>query len=142
MARVQMVHVPSQGEAPMTMALRSGEVKLMMTAPSPSIMGAVKEGSLKLLGVASERKSPFFPDAPTYADLGIKDASLDIWFGLWVPNNTPAEVTARLIRGEPVDPAQVCVRCAGTRMCRATARWEFSSECRGGGSTGSTRSLA
>jgi tripartite-type tricarboxylate transporter receptor subunit TctC len=48
--------------------------------------------------VASDKKSPFFPDVPTYADLGIKEASLDIWFGLWVPNHTPADVSARLIR--------------------------------------------
>jgi tripartite-type tricarboxylate transporter receptor subunit TctC len=58
----------------------------------------IKAGKVKLLGVASERKSPFFPDAPTYADLGIKNASLDIWFGVWAPNNLPAEVTERLSR--------------------------------------------
>ena len=51
-----------------------------------------------MLAVASDKRSPFFPDVPNYADLGIKDASLDIWFGVWVPNNTPAEVTARLGR--------------------------------------------
>ena len=48
--------------------------------------------------MASDKKSPFFPDAPTYAGLGLKDASLDIRFGLWVPNNTPAEVIGRLTR--------------------------------------------
>jgi hypothetical protein len=31
-------------------------------------------GKVKLLAVASDKKSPFFPDVPTYADLGIKDA--------------------------------------------------------------------
>jgi tripartite-type tricarboxylate transporter receptor subunit TctC len=58
----------------------------------------IKAGKVKLLGVASDRKSPFFPDAPTYADLGIKNASLDIWFGVWAPNNLPADVTERLTR--------------------------------------------
>jgi tripartite-type tricarboxylate transporter receptor subunit TctC len=58
----------------------------------------IRSGKVKLLGVASDRKSPFFPDAPTYADLGIKNASLDIWFGVWTPNNLPAEVTERLSR--------------------------------------------
>ena len=48
--------------------------------------------------MASDKKSPFFPDVPTYADLGIANASLDIWFGVWAPNGTPADVTARLGR--------------------------------------------
>ena len=47
---------------------------------------------------ASDRKSPFFPDAPTYAVLGIQNASLDIWFGIWSPNKVPAEITNRLSR--------------------------------------------
>ncbi len=58
----------------------------------------IKAGKVKLLAVASDRKSPFFPDAPTYADLGVKNASLDIWFGVWAPNKVPAEITERLSR--------------------------------------------
>jgi len=58
----------------------------------------IKAGKVKLLAVASDRKSPFFPDTPTYADLGIKNASLDIWFGIWAPKNVPAEIVDRLSR--------------------------------------------
>ena len=58
----------------------------------------IKAGKVKLLAVASDRKSPFFPDAPTYADLGIKSASLDIWFGVWAPNKVPVDITERLSR--------------------------------------------
>ena len=43
-------------------------------APNPAGPTSVRAGKVKLLGVASERKSPFFPDAPTCADLGIKKA--------------------------------------------------------------------
>ena len=35
---------------------------------------------------------------PTRAELGFKGAELDIWFGLWAPNGTPAEITARVGR--------------------------------------------
>lgn len=48
--------------------------------------------------MASDKRSPFFPDVPTYADLGIANASLDIWFGVWAPNHTPPDVLARLSR--------------------------------------------
>jgi tripartite-type tricarboxylate transporter receptor subunit TctC len=32
------------------------------------------------------------------AEQGFKGANLDIWFGMWAPNGTPAEVIARLNR--------------------------------------------
>ncbi len=48
--------------------------------------------------MASTKRSPFFPDAPTLAELGVKGAELDIWFGVWAPNGTPPDVIARLNR--------------------------------------------
>ncbi len=65
----------------------------------------IRAGKAKPLGVASEHKSPFFPDAPTCADLGIKNASLDIWFGVWAPNHLPADITERLSRALTKAPA-------------------------------------
>ena len=58
----------------------------------------MRTGKVKLLGVASSKRSPFFPDMPTLAEQGIKGAELDIWFGMWAPNGTPPEVIARLNR--------------------------------------------
>ena len=43
----------------------------------------IRSGKVKLLAVTSDRWSPFFPDAPTYADMGIQNAGMDVWFGLW-----------------------------------------------------------
>jgi tripartite-type tricarboxylate transporter receptor subunit TctC len=91
-----ITHIPYRGAAPALQDVMASQADM---AFDPGIaFPHIKSGKVKLLAVASDKKSPFFPDVPTYADLGIKDASLDIWFGLWVPNNTPAEVTARLSR--------------------------------------------
>jgi tripartite-type tricarboxylate transporter receptor subunit TctC len=91
-----ITHVPYRGAAPALQDVMASQADM---AFDPGIaFPHIKSGKVKLLAVASDKKSPFFPDVPTYADLGIKEASLDIWFGLWVPNNTPAEVSARLIR--------------------------------------------
>ena len=88
--------MPYRGAAPALQDVMASQADM---AFDPGIaFPHIKAGKVKLLAVASDKKSPFFPDVPTYADLGIKEASLDIWFGLWVPNNTPAEVSARLIR--------------------------------------------
>lgn len=91
-----VTHIPYRGSAPALQDVMAGQADFVF---DPGIaFPHIKSGKVKLLGVASDRKSPFFPDAPTYADLGIKDASLDIWFGVWAPNNLPADVSARLSR--------------------------------------------
>jgi tripartite-type tricarboxylate transporter receptor subunit TctC len=58
----------------------------------------IRSGKVKLLAIVSEKRSPFFPDVPTVAEQGFKGANLDIWFGMWSPNSTPPEITARLNR--------------------------------------------
>ena len=91
-----ITHVPYRGAAPALQDVMASQADMVF---DPGIaFPHIKAGKVKLLAVASDKKSPFFPDVPTYADLGIKEASLDIWFGLWVPNSTPPEVSARLMR--------------------------------------------
>ena len=89
-----IIHVPYRGAAPALQDVMASQADMVF---DPGIaFPHIKAGKVKLLAVASDKKSPFFPDVPTYADLGVRDASLDIWFGVWVPNHTPAEVTTRL----------------------------------------------
>ena len=91
-----ITHVPYKGSAPALQDVMAGQADFVF---DPGVaFPHIKAGKVKLLGVASDRKSPFFPDAPTYADLGLENASLDIWFGVWAPNNMPADVTERLAR--------------------------------------------
>lgn len=92
---LNMVHIPYKGEAPMTMALRSGEVKLLITTPSPSMMGAVKDKQLKLLGVASTKPAPLLPGVKQISD-SVPGYSAEVWFGLFAPAGTPPENIARL----------------------------------------------
>jgi tripartite-type tricarboxylate transporter receptor subunit TctC len=91
-----ITHIPYRGAAPALQDVMASQVDM---AFDPGIaFPAIKAGRVKLLAVASDKKSPFFPDVPTYADLGIQNASLDIWFGVWAPNGTPPDITARLTR--------------------------------------------
>jgi len=93
-AGISFNHIPFRGSAPALQAVMSGEVDF---AFDPGIaFPHIQAGRVKLLGVASDQKSPFTPNAPTFADLGIRNASLDIWFGVWAPNNLPAHITERL----------------------------------------------
>lgn len=91
-----ITHVPYRGSAPALQDVMASQADFVF---DPGIaFPHIKAGKVKLLAVASDRKSPFFPDAPTYTDLGIKNASLDIWFGLWAPHNVPADIVDRLSR--------------------------------------------
>src|SRR5690606_6871512 len=89
-----IMHVPYRGSAPALQDVMSSQVDFVF---DPGIaLPHIKAVKVKLLAVASDRKSPFFPDAPTYADVGVKNASLDIWFGMWAPNDVPADIMQRI----------------------------------------------
>lgn len=92
---LKMTHVPYKGEAPMSMALRSGEVKVLITTPSPTIMGAVKDGKLRLLAVASAEPAPLLPGVKRVSET-VPGFTADVWFGLFAPRGTPPDVVARL----------------------------------------------
>ena len=91
-----ILHVPYRGAAPALQDVLSGQAD-MVCDPGISFPH-IRTGKVKLLAVVSEKRSPFFPDVPTVGEQGFKGANLDIWFGMWTPNNTPIEVVARLNR--------------------------------------------
>ena len=89
-------HIPYRGSAPALQDVMAGQADYVF---DPGIaFPHIRSGKVKLLGVASAKRSPFFPEVPTLAEQGIKGAELDIWFGMWAPNGTPPEIVARLNR--------------------------------------------
>ena len=91
-----ILHVPYRGAAPALQDVLAGQADMVC---DPGIaFPHIRTGKVKLLGILSDKRSPFFPDVPTVAEQGFKGANLDIWFGMWVPNNTPADIIARLNR--------------------------------------------
>ncbi len=91
-----IAHIPYRGSAPALQDVMAGHSDFVF---DPGIaFPHIRMGKVKLLGVASAKRSPFFPEVPTLAEQGIQGAELDIWFGMWVPNGTPPEIVARLNR--------------------------------------------
>jgi len=90
-AGVKGVHVPYAGIAPAYTDLLAGNIDVIMggTVPFP-------EG-LKVLSSTSTSRSPAFPDKPSLAEAGYKDASWDVWFGLLAPANLPKPIQDRLL---------------------------------------------
>ena len=90
------VHIPYRGAAPALQDVMAGQVDYVF---DPGIaFPHVRSGKVRMLAVAGAKRSTFFPDVPTLAELGFKGAELDIWFGMWAPNGTPPDITARMVR--------------------------------------------
>jgi tripartite-type tricarboxylate transporter receptor subunit TctC len=101
-------HVPYRGAAPALQDVLSGQVDFVC---DPGIaFPHIRTGKVKLLGIVSARRSPFFPDVPTVGEQGFKGADLDIWFGMWAPVGTPPQIVARMNREVAKALAQPAVR--------------------------------
>ena len=91
---IDVAHVPYRGAAPALQDVMAGQADFVC---DPGIaFPHIRTNKVKLLGVVSAKRSPFFPDVPTVGEQGFKDADLDIWFGMWAPNHTPADVIERM----------------------------------------------
>ncbi|MFC5498424.1 Bug family tripartite tricarboxylate transporter substrate binding protein [Caenimonas terrae] len=93
-AGIYAVHIPYNGGNPAQLALLSGQVdfnfdNLATAAPN------IRAGKLKALAVTTTRRSPSLPDVPPVADT-LKDFSIDTWWGLVAPANTPHDVIVKL----------------------------------------------
>jgi tripartite-type tricarboxylate transporter receptor subunit TctC len=60
------------------------------------LLPQVKAGTLRVLAVLSEKRSPVFPDAPTIAESGFPGFEASVWYGVVGPAGLPPAVTARL----------------------------------------------
>jgi len=94
-AGIKMNQIPYRGEAATTLAVRSGESHVLLTSPSSAMLGQVKEGNLKLLGVATEKSTDIVPGAQPIAEV-LPGFSAQIWFGLLAPAGTPQPVVQKL----------------------------------------------
>lgn len=105
--KANMVHVPYKGSGPQTTDLLGGQVPLGFTQLA-SAVPHIKQGKLRAIAVTSPTRSRFLPDVPTLAELGHKDLSTTIWFGLFAPAGIPAstlEAIRTAARKAQADPA-------------------------------------
>ncbi len=97
MAGIRMNHVPYRGSGQATTDVISGTVPLSFPGLS-SMLGHIRNGKLRPLGVTGTRRSASLPDVPTLDEAGVKGYSAYVWMGLMAPKNTPPAVLARLNR--------------------------------------------
>lgn len=90
-----MTHVPYRGGALAIQSVLAGDTQVTF-GTSPSVLPFVTAGKLRALAVSTNERSPLVPDLPGMRDVGLPDYSLEFWYGLFVPANTPADVVKKL----------------------------------------------
>jgi tripartite-type tricarboxylate transporter receptor subunit TctC len=94
-AQVSMLHIPYRGTAGYVQDLLGGELAVGFL-PVHVAQGFVTAGKLNALAVGSSKRNPAAPNVETMQELGMKGLNVDMWYGFFVPNRTPANVVNRL----------------------------------------------
>jgi len=90
----QAVHVPYKGAALALQGLLAGDVDFYF---DPGIaLEHVRANRLRLLAVASLRRSSLFPDVPTLHEVGLTGFDAGTTHGLYAPAGLPPEIAARV----------------------------------------------
>jgi tripartite-type tricarboxylate transporter receptor subunit TctC len=94
LAGVDIVHVPYKGAGQVYGDLIAGTVH-MMFANMPSMIGQVRGGKVRGLGVTSAERSKAAPDIPAI-DETLPGYVATSWYGVGAPAGTPEPILARL----------------------------------------------
>ena len=94
---LDLTHVPFTGAGPAIQSTMGGHTPIAFTALPPAL-AAVKDGKLRMLGVATPKRAASVPDVPTFAEQGIKDQEADTLTGIVAPAGTPKEIVDLLYR--------------------------------------------
>ncbi len=94
-AGIELTHVPYKGSAAALVDLVSGQVQMSFDT-MPSVIGQIKAGKLRALGVTSARRNTQLPQVPTLAEAGLPGVEIGAWYGIYMPAATPRAVQARV----------------------------------------------
>ena len=94
-AKVDMLHVPFKGAAPLKQDLLTGRVHIGGDQLSSSL-AEIRNGTLRALATNATRRVAVLPDVPTVRELGYAALEFDGWNGLFAPAKTPKAIIDRL----------------------------------------------
>jgi tripartite-type tricarboxylate transporter receptor subunit TctC len=138
-AGLNIVHVPYRGSAPGVMDVIAGNIAMTFISTGPH-MAFVRRGDLRVLAVAADRRLPYLPDVPTFAEQGFPDFAVSTWFAVFAPRATPPEIVAQLngyvrglvadsdsrqrLEGNFVDPTPLTTAQFADEVKSDAAKWE------------------
>src|SRR5215510_2381365 len=106
-AKINVTQVPFKGTPEVIQAMLSGSVDCYW-APISAAIPHIKGGRVRPLAVSTSKRNSQLPDVPTTGEAGVQRADAPLWFGIWAPAGTPANVVAKIstdTRRALADPA-------------------------------------
>ena len=94
-AKIDVVHVPYRGAAPVINDLLGQQVQ-MVFLDLPVLLPQIKAGKLKAIAVGAPARVPSAPEVPTTAEVGMPGLLTENWYGMIAPAKTPPAVVAAL----------------------------------------------
>lgn len=94
-AGVTGIVVQYRGDAPAYTELLAGRIDATLTAITTAVPH-IQAGRLRVLGVATEERTPLYPDAQTFREQGLPSVVGYGWYGMLAPAGTSASIVARL----------------------------------------------
>lgn len=97
LTKVQMLHVPYKGIAPLLSDLMGGQIDMAFLPMAGSIPATLIDGKIQGLAVTSKTPHALFKQFPAMAAMkGLEAMDFDIWAGVQVHKNTPDVVVNTL----------------------------------------------
>src|SRR5436190_9072890 len=94
-SRANLLHGPYKGAAPAITDVIGGQVAAFF-GDVPGLIGHVRSGKLKAIGIAAAKRHPLLPAVRTLAEQGLPGVDTSNWYALFVPAKTPAAVVDTL----------------------------------------------
>lgn len=92
-----MTAIPYKGEVPAMNDFIVGRIHMMFATPV-NALPFVKEGKLNVIAALSNKRSPLFPDTPTWNESGRHELTMVPWAGVLGPAHLPKDITIRVSR--------------------------------------------
>jgi tripartite-type tricarboxylate transporter receptor subunit TctC len=90
-ANIKLTHIPYKGASQWLTDVMAGNVDVGLASVT-SAQPFLKDGRIKILGIAGESRSELLPTVPTFKEQGISGLEVHSWYGLFAPGGTPTSV--------------------------------------------------
>lgn len=95
LAGTRTQHIPYKGAAPAITDLIGGHVQLFFS-PIASVIAPIRSDRLKAAAITGETRSSSLPQVPTFAEAGLPEFDMNMWYGVLAPATTPTVIVDKL----------------------------------------------
>ncbi len=88
---IKMVAIPYKGGGQAVTDVLAGQLPMIISDALP-VSQHIASGKLRALAITSEKRSPLFPEIPTFGEAGVDGMVALNWWGLFLPAGTPQAV--------------------------------------------------